>query len=467
MWWQPDPGGGGWQAWDGWGWKAASPAGESPYRPSGADVPAKTDSFEGKVPEPIKRALVERESFLAVSQNVPLTSRSHAWWDLLSIIAGFIGAFIWLVSTGISGQLDFFTPIIMAFTSPALIATRPQTDPLLFPIQPYRNRIPHLALLLLGLVSPFIIGFIFTTILGGGFPLAPLTMLIGIGVAYIIMREPRYTQKRTGSPAITMLIMVLSVLLIIAPVTASDMMSLPCFCLDEMLWFFAAIPPAVLAVLLNGRSVFRRRHGKFYEVPFIRPLEDAFRMKVAEKKDEGFHTLRDDTVRGDWADHSMDAHYWDSLTQFPVNDASTRGVAWSEEFTRSITGAKSWLAGISISYKLPFEPKDVIEWLQIIVENNHMATRVILPDGSRMILDYWTAISGGDPRLVSEPEWIRLWRTQVGEHYAVARTLEEQRLKEYISYYGFDKARQEFIAALPDRKSDADLLIRSWRWAPW
>ena len=32
MWWQPDPGGGGWQTWDGWGWKAASPAGESPVQ---------------------------------------------------------------------------------------------------------------------------------------------------------------------------------------------------------------------------------------------------------------------------------------------------------------------------------------------------------------------------------------------------------------------------------------------------
>ena len=59
----------------------------------------------------------------------PCTSRSHAWWDLLSIIAGFIGAFLWLASTGISGQLDFITPVIMAFASPVLMVTRPQTDP--------------------------------------------------------------------------------------------------------------------------------------------------------------------------------------------------------------------------------------------------------------------------------------------------------------------------------------------------
>ena len=292
-------------------------------------------------------------------------------------------------------------------------------------------------------------------------------MLIGIGVAYTIMREPKYKRKRLATPRVSMLVMVVAVLSIIAPVAASGMMSMPCLCLDEMFWLFAGIFSAVIAVLLNGRSVFRNRHGKFYEAAFVGPLEDAFRSKVAEKKNEGYHTGRDDTVRSDWAEHAMDGHYWDSQTQFNVKDAAIRGELWSEEFTRSITGAKSWLAGISISYKLPFEPKDVIEWLQIIVENNHLATRVILPDGSRMVLDYWTAISGGDPRLLPEPEWIRLWRTQVGENYTVARTIEEQRLKEYIAYHGFDKASQEFVAALPGRKSDADLLIRSWRWSPW
>lgn len=54
----------------------------------------------------------------------------------------------------------------------------------------------------------------------------------------------------------------------------------------------------------------------------------------------------------------------------------------------------------------------VDKWL---APKNHVATRVILPDGRRFVLDYWEANRGSALQMVSEEQWVARWRSRLGE----------------------------------------------------
>ncbi len=45
---------------------------------------------------------------------------------------------------------------------------------------------------------------------------------------------------------------------------------------------------------------------------------------------------------------------------------------------------------------------------------NHVATRVILPDGRRYVLDYWEGMRGGQRQMVPEAEWRARWKERLG-----------------------------------------------------
>jgi hypothetical protein len=54
-------------------------------------------------------------------------------------------------------------------------------------------------------------------------------------------------------------------------------------------------------------------------------------------------------------------------------------------------------------------------FLDWFTPKDHGATRVILPDGRRFILDHWEAGRGGPRQIKSEKEWIERWRGRLGE----------------------------------------------------
>jgi hypothetical protein len=48
------------------------------------------------------------------------------------------------------------------------------------------------------------------------------------------------------------------------------------------------------------------------------------------------------------------------------------------------------------------------EWI------SHRATRLILPDGQRYVVDFWEGMLAGEPRIYSENDWITHYRARVG-----------------------------------------------------
>jgi hypothetical protein len=49
-----------------------------------------------------------------------------------------------------------------------------------------------------------------------------------------------------------------------------------------------------------------------------------------------------------------------------------------------------------------------------LMPRNHVATRVILPDGRRYVLDYWEGMRGGERQMVPEAEWRARWKGRLG-----------------------------------------------------
>ncbi len=54
-------------------------------------------------------------------------------------------------------------------------------------------------------------------------------------------------------------------------------------------------------------------------------------------------------------------------------------------------------------------------FLDVVAPRNHVATRVITPDGRRFVLDYWEASRGSGAHLVSEEQWVARWRPRLGD----------------------------------------------------
>jgi hypothetical protein len=57
----------------------------------------------------------------------------------------------------------------------------------------------------------------------------------------------------------------------------------------------------------------------------------------------------------------------------------------------------------------------VNQLLDVVAPKNHVANRVILPDGRRYILDYWEGNRGRNIRMVSEEQWLERWKSRLGE----------------------------------------------------
>lgn len=53
-------------------------------------------------------------------------------------------------------------------------------------------------------------------------------------------------------------------------------------------------------------------------------------------------------------------------------------------------------------------------WFDSWADVNHVATRVTMPDGKVYIIDLWEALGSGQPRIMTETEWVNKWKQEIG-----------------------------------------------------
>ncbi len=109
----------------------------------------------------------------------------------------------------------------------------------------------------------------------------------------------------------------------------------------------------------------------------------------------------------------------DATNPVRCQEAGELGVADTKQRLRGILGEAADDAIVDL-VKVDVQRKSTIggELLSAVdwaCPRNHVATRVILPDGRRYVLDYWEAMRGGQRQMIPEAEWRKRWRERLGE----------------------------------------------------
>ena len=229
---------------------------------------------EGNSPPPrakdfneFRSQLMTVDEFKRVSKGVPLSKRPQKWWDLLSILGGIAAAVIWSLYAVIrSGQegFDFITPLLMIAIPVILVWFRADIDEQLIPFQKYRKNLSRNVLIGLGLVVPFLTGWILYNILQfSNYPLMWANIIVGPLVSYAIVREPILAQgiaregRRVSPPTFSIIFFVLLISLIVVPVMADHCLSDPlnaqdCLRSSGYAEILAGTFGTVLGALVNG-----------------------------------------------------------------------------------------------------------------------------------------------------------------------------------------------------------------------
>ena len=99
---------------------------------------------------------------------------------------------------------------------------------------------------------------------------------------------------------------------------------------------------------------------------------------------------------------------------------------------------------------------------------NHAATKVVLPNGERYIMDFWDGMQDGKPRVYTEEEWLKKWKPQLGGNPEVSSmSYLESNLKNLVSILGDQEEAFEMFLESNDNTPQAQTLIKSYRRNPW
>ena len=105
---------------------------------------------------------------------------------------------------------------------------------------------------------------------------------------------------------------------------------------------------------------------------------------------------------------------------------------------------------------------------------NHRATRVVLPDGRRFIVDFWEGVGSGQPRMVPEKEWSDRWKKRIGDQLigidsGVQLLKEEQKALKQLMGYDEEKSFNIYRMAMKKdgKGAEAEIWIKSWKLDPW
>ena len=134
------------------------------------------------------------------------------------------------------------------------------------------------------------------------------------------------------------------------------------------------------------------------------------------------------------------------------------GIEWSKDSIQEMFGKEAVVTDIAI-------------------HNNrflgHRATKVILPDGRRLVLDYWEGMPAGKAKIYTEEEWVRHWDDKLFSDYIgkaeVNQHDDQLHLKNLISQMGEEEGINWFrnYHARREQSGYAEIFIRSWHKNPW
>jgi hypothetical protein len=198
-------------------------------------------------------------------------------------------------------------------------------------------------------------------------------------------------------------------------------------------------------------------------------LENTFTTTVTQRLTEGYWVRNPNLVAKAW---NTFTHPWWGSHSGQCGEFADNGMRWMSDYVHDQFGPGAVVDVVYMARRSVFVPNpDTLDTLDAALPMNHAATRVILPDGRRYIMDFWEAMgrSQGVPaKLVPENVWAARWAGQIPEAQ-ISRTTDEIHLREQVLTVGEQRAFTTFRhhAARTGQGAQAETLIRSWTLDPW
>ena len=188
-------------------------------------------------------------------------------------------------------------------------------------------------------------------------------------------------------------------------------------------------------------------------------LEERMKAILDEKTKEGYFVRNSNLPKKAWNNTLGRAVEWaGGWKGGQCGEYGQWGMDWSKDAVHELFGQDAVVTDIAASNN-PFL--------------GHRATKVILPDGQRLVLDYWESMPSGSPKIYQEDQWIEQWNQKLMGNILgrveVDRHPDELLLKSQIENFGEEAGVQKFRSYFANRgrAGHAETLIRSWGKNPW
>ena len=152
------------------------------------------------------------------------------------------------------------------------------------------------------------------------------------------------------------------------------------------------------------------------------------------------------------------------------------GEQWTGPAVKELFGPGAQVDTIYVEEKSSANPDGWMDAADGVVEQNHRATRIILPNGERYVVDYWESMGrgGGKGKVVPESEWVQKWNKEIGSDFiaqvghpenspdmaSVKRTMEAPTMQGKPDDYKLKVLQQ----SMGDK---AETYFNSWKRSPW
>lgn len=198
-------------------------------------------------------------------------------------------------------------------------------------------------------------------------------------------------------------------------------------------------------------------------------LEEHFRAMVSLRGDQGYSVRNRSLVDKVWS--SLRDPFWADPGSGQCGEYAQWGEEWTRGFIHDRVGPDAIVDTIVIEEESTLQQDGVADHLDSVYRANHAATRVILPDGRRYVLDFWDALGRSrhlPPHLQAEADWVERWKAEIGEG-VVDRPVDELTLRNYVTQYGPERGYRAFRNSMAEEGKGhrAEVLIRSWETTPW
>jgi hypothetical protein len=164
---------------------------------------------------------------------------------------------------------------------------------------------------------------------------------------------------------------------------------------------------------------------------FQQALQDKFQQIIKDKVKEGYYVRNPNLIRKVWNNFpitSSTIEWWYDLKGGQCGEFADWGRQWVKDWAQQTYGPGVVVDSIWVGERSSRYPDGLLDSADALIQANHVANRVILPNGESLVIDFWDGVTQyrdkGDAALanikpIPEHEWTQKWRDKMTWHDVV------------------------------------------------